>query len=113
MRRRRPPDLESYFPLQVGNTWVYRVNSRQVTSSYFTQIVTGVEQIGGLAYYVISSDTGTVLLRVRSDSAGRILDSAGKVLVNPATARRQSYSGPLGVFSGAVVRERCRVAGSD
>ena len=38
---------ESYFPLQLGNTWTYRVDSRVGTSDYVTWTVTDVRRVGG------------------------------------------------------------------
>jgi hypothetical protein len=33
----------SYVPLQVGNTWVYRVNNRQITNDYLVRTIAGTQ----------------------------------------------------------------------
>ncbi len=38
----------SYFPLSAGNTWVYRVNTRQVTSDYMVRAITGTQTVDGV-----------------------------------------------------------------
>jgi hypothetical protein len=98
-----PPAREgSYYPLQVGNQWVYRVNSRMVTSDYVRYSVTGTEQLAGVTYARITSDTGTVISRLRSDSEGRIFQWSGNaetILMDPALAPRETLAGPLGPFA--------------
>ncbi len=93
----------SYYPLQAGNQWVYRVNSRQVTSDYLRYTVSGTEQAGGVTYSRITSDTGAVIYRLRADSGGRVLawnGTAETVLLDPTSAPRlaRALAGPLGPF---------------
>ncbi len=110
-RRRRgsvvdpAPGPASYFPLQVGNQWVYRLDSRTVTADYVTRTITGTEQVGGLTYYAVSDQAGQVAMRLRSDADGRILRLSGNaeaILVDPKTASADSVTGPLGVFADAL-----------
>jgi hypothetical protein len=71
-----------WLPLQVGNCWVYRSNSRQVTSSYYTRTITRTEQSNGRTWYVL--DTPETLLR--ADGEGRIYelrDGVEELLLNP------------------------------
>lgn len=64
----------SYFPLQVGNRWTYRVSSRAVTSTYTSWTVTRTEVAGERTFYIIAIDTGdsTSEMRMRTDADGRI-----------------------------------------
>ena len=48
----------AWFPLQVGNQWVYRSDSRFPTSAYTTWTITGVEQRKDRTYFVLSSIPG-------------------------------------------------------
>jgi hypothetical protein len=96
----------SYFPLQVGNTWVYRYNNRVVTASYLIWTITGTEVINGMTYYDMSSG-GNIVGRYRGDDTGVIhtLTAAGdQVYLDPTASAAQAttYSGPLGTFSGAL-----------
>ncbi|MBS1871989.1 MAG: hypothetical protein JSU00_02155 [Acidobacteria bacterium] len=66
----------AYLPLQTGNQWVYRADSRAVTSTYFTRTVTGTRLIGDRTYFVLEDraspgDASTQTL-VREDEQGRI-----------------------------------------
>ena len=96
----------SYFPLQVGNTWVYRYNNREVTASYVIWTITGTEVINGMTYDERSS--GRVIVgRYRGDDTGVIhtLTASGDhVYLDPTASAAQatSYSGPLGTFPGAL-----------
>ena len=95
----------SYFPLQVGNQWVYRLDSRLQTSDYVTRTISGTAQVGGLTYYTVSDQTGQVVMRLRPDADGRILRLSGNaeaILVDPKTASADSLTGPLGVFADAL-----------
>lgn len=97
----------SYFPLQVGNTWVYRYNSRAVTNDYVTRTVTHTEELGGQIYYVTA---GGDLQRYRADAEGRVYRFTGtaaapreELLLDPATAERvPPYASALGEFPDAV-----------
>lgn len=66
VRCAEPSAADSYFPLQVGNIWVYRYNDRSITSDYVTWRVTGTEQNYGQPWYVVAP------YRYRTDGYGRI-----------------------------------------
>ena len=65
----------AWLPLQVGNQWIFRYNSRGVTSSSATWMIGGIEQRGELTYFVLSSGVtgapGRATL-LRSNADGRI-----------------------------------------
>jgi hypothetical protein len=110
MRRRRPPGPRELLSIASRQHVGVPGQSRQVTSSHLRR--SSPASTNRRARLLCDFERhGNGVAVVRSDSAGRIR-FCRKVLVNPATARRQSYSGPLGCPSGAVV-ERCRVAVSD
>ncbi len=97
----------SFFPLQVGNTWIYRVNSRSVTSSYVVRSIARTEELGGQTYFVLTSD-GAVLQRLRGDSEGRIWRFTGtatspkeELLLDPQASTRGPFASELGSFPDA------------
>jgi hypothetical protein len=66
----------AWFPLQVGNRWVYRGNSRSVTSTYTVWSITGTTLVGSDTWFVLEiraagADTPSTVL-YRSDESGRI-----------------------------------------
>jgi hypothetical protein len=98
----------SYFPLQVGNTWVYRVNSRIGTAYYVTRFISGTDTIGDKTYYVLSQsfpdvDTPTVVAKLRGDNSGVIWTATPtgdqKYL---GDGQAITYQGPLGTFNDAI-----------
>lgn len=98
----------SYFPLAVGNTWVYKYNSRSVTASYIVQTITGETYQNGQTYYVLTETSPpdpTPIAMLRADSTGVIyqLTSSGEqVYLDPKSASPAPYSGALGVFNDAI-----------
>ncbi|GEM_PF-1704623 len=63
----------SYFPLQVGNEWVYTTLSRFGGPFYSTQRVSRVEVISGVPWFVVSILEGSgVESRYRVDNQGRV-----------------------------------------
>ena len=48
------PGAAAYFPLQVGNVWIYAMNSRISTSTYVTRRVTRSEIIAGKEWFVVA-----------------------------------------------------------
>jgi hypothetical protein len=98
----------SYFPLAVGNTWVYKYNDRSVTASYVVHTITGQQLIGGQLYYVLtltSPGPATTIAMLRADSSGVIYqytNSGDQVYLDPKSAGPTSYSGALGVFNDAI-----------
>jgi hypothetical protein len=102
------PGLESgsYFPLQIGNTWIYRDNSRSITGSYVVRTIRGTETIAGKTYFVLMQGD-EVLARLRGDDRGVIWiarPAGEQVYLDPQSAglQRTSYSGPVGDFSDAL-----------
>src|SRR5215831_17502494 len=60
----------SFFPLKVGNTWIYRYNNRLITNDYVVRTITGTETHNGLTYYVVTNTypgDPSVLLKLRGD----------------------------------------------
>ncbi|MEP6961724.1 MAG: hypothetical protein ABI995_06590 [Acidobacteriota bacterium] len=102
----------SYFPLEVGNTWVYRSDSRFVTSDYVTWKVTNLVRRGGLTYSEISAISPgftIVALTLREDSSGTIWRFTGtpenpkeEVYLNPQAERHAPFSNSLGSYPDAV-----------
>jgi hypothetical protein len=104
----------SYFPLAVGNTWVYRSDSRFTTADYTVWSITGTQVIGGQTYYVLAETipvptpaySGVIAL-LRAGANGVIYQntSAGDQIYldpNASGIPRPVYSGPLGTFTDAV-----------
>ncbi len=100
----------SYFPLQVGNTWVYRFNNRQITNDYVVWTITGTEVHNGLTYYVVSDTypgNGSVEMKLRGDNNGVIwmlTDSSEQVYLDPkAPPSKSSFVGLLRTYDDAVI----------
>jgi hypothetical protein len=98
----------SYFPLAVGNTWVYKYNDRSITAAYVVQTITGQQVLGGQIYYALTQTTpgpSTVAL-LRADSNGVIYqysNGVDQVYLDPKGASATIYSGALGVFNDAIM----------
>jgi len=105
----------TYFPLQIGNVWVYRINSRVTTSSYITRRVTRTEIIGGKLWFIVAD--GSVETPYRTDELGRVfqLDSRGNEFLwldptptpDPAATLKVLYKGipfrnALGAFQDSL-----------
>ena len=114
----------AWFPLQVGNQWVYRYDSRFLTSAYTTWTITGVEQRKDRTYFVLSSipGAGPSDNMLRSDGEGRIYrirDTAPQteeLWLDPTASPDPSavlkirqrdliYKSALGTFSGGIVSD--------
>jgi hypothetical protein len=100
----------SYFPLAVGNTWVYKYNDRSVTASYLIQAITGTQTAGSMIYFVLTqtSPAQTTTMLLRGDDNGVIWQSTSsgdQVYLDPNAPGTQQvgYAGPLGSFSNAVM----------
>src|SRR5215471_8890406 len=69
-----------YFPLDVGNRWVFRADSRAATAPYETWRIDRTETIDGQQYAVITIIGGSGVLnnvvlgesRFRADASGRV-----------------------------------------
>lgn len=99
----------SYFPLAVGNTWVYKYNSRILTGAYLVQTITGQQVMNGQIYYVLTetapAPAATIAL-LRTDTSGVIYQytpSGDQVYLDPRAASAVLYSGALGVFNDAIM----------
>jgi hypothetical protein len=111
----------SYFPLAVGNEWVFRLNGRQATSTYAVWKVTRKEFALGQEWFVVlhasadSPSTGGETL-MRSDDAGRVyrIGADGRIELwldpteppDPAATLKVTSRGPysfaLGRFSDSL-----------
>jgi hypothetical protein len=83
----------SYFPLDIGDEWVYRVDNRAGTSLYQTRRVERAQNVNGRTYFVVSfrfsaADSQTTEVLYRSDAQGRVyyLDFSGaeQLLLDPS-----------------------------
>jgi hypothetical protein len=104
----------SYFPLAVGNTWVYKENSRFTTANYLIWSITGTQVVNGQTYYVLSqispsaqAPTPSPIALLRSDANGVLYQSTPNgetVYLDPGASGtiHTSYSGPLGVFNNVI-----------
>jgi len=97
----------SYFPLQVGNTWVYRINSRAATRYFATRSITRTEIINGKTYFVLEQSfpqgISSVIAKLRGDNSGVIwMQTPDGEQVYLSSGQKTSYSGPLGTFSDAI-----------
>lgn len=110
-----PPTIDqglgsgSYFPLAVGNTWVYKYNDRTVTASYIVQTITAETYQNGQFYYVLNQTSPPDLIPIamlRADSTTGVIyqltSSGEQVYLDPRSASPAPYSGALGVFNNAI-----------
>ena len=70
----------TYFPLEIGNRWVYRVDSRAGTASYETWRIDRTQTIGDNLYFVVAIVSDNGLLgesRFRVDAQGRVFLRTG------------------------------------
>jgi len=102
---------ESYFPLQPGNTWTYRVDSRAGTSMYATWTVSGMRRVDDRWYSDITATVGnnsSVLMSLREE-AGIVYRRTGsesvpreEIYVHAAGATRGPFRNSLGSYPDAV-----------
>jgi hypothetical protein len=78
----------SWFPLEVGNVWVYRANSRASTGEYFVRTVTRRVEFGGQFYFAVTS--GNAESYYREDATGQVWE------YDVATLREKLYLDPSG-----------------
>src|SRR5271157_2072279 len=70
----------AYFPLEVGDRWVYRIDGRFVTASYQTWRVDRTGTHNGATYSVMAIEgPGTIYAEYwfRADNAGRVYELTG------------------------------------
>jgi len=104
----------SYFPLAVGNTWVYKENSRYATATYLIWSITGTQAVNGQTYYVLAqispgapTPAWSTIALLRSDANGVLYQSKASgetVYLDPGASGTLHipYSGPLGNVSDAI-----------
>ena len=109
----------TYFPLDVGDRWVYRIDDRTVTASYQTWRVDHTQILNGKTYSVIAIEgPGTFYYEAyfRADASGRIYQPGGTdeiLFLDPTTLnvgggeliltqRLSRYQNALGTFPDAV-----------
>ena len=99
----------SYFPLQVGNEWIYSYSSRVVTSAYLTRRISQAVFIGEVAWFVLEDTFGGTaqpsLSWFRNDDAGRIyqLTSRGeKLWLDPSVPPDPSATLQIAGMGGVV-----------
>jgi hypothetical protein len=109
----------SYFPLQAGNQWTYRMNSRQITGAYQTWEITGTREMSEHTYSVLRLG-GTAEWLLRVDDAGRIYRSVDgaveRLWLDPTVppdpdavwrvTGRGGFTSPLGAFPDALNTQR-------
>lgn len=100
----------SFLPLQVGNTWVYKVRGRALAYEYITHRISHTETLGELTYFVLASG-GSIVERLRADAEGRIWRFSGaaespkeELLLDASAPQSVSapHTGPLGTFDDTV-----------
>src|SRR3984957_16638299 len=98
----------SFFPLAVGNTWIYKYNDRIVTASYVVETISGQQYVGGRFYYVLTQTSpgpAITLALLRADSSGVIYQyttNGEQVYLDPKSSSATPYSGALGVYEDAI-----------
>jgi len=95
----------SYFPLQVGNEWVYRIDTRFGTANYVTMRVAGARIIGDQAWYsVLTGDNPQTAIETlyRADAQGRIyqLDVNGREILWLDPTANPNPSAVLQILNG-------------
>lgn len=96
-----------YWPLEIGNRWVYRQDSRWATAAYSTWSVTGQREEGGRIWAVLDRAGQEWLLR--TDERQRIwrwAEGREALLLDPAAERKSSLDHPLGPFPDVVTYQR-------
>jgi hypothetical protein len=98
---------EDYWPLEIGNRWVYRQDSRWATAAYATWSVTGQREEGGRTWAVLDHAGEEWLLR--TDERQRIwrwTEGREVLLLDPAAEPKSSLDHPLGPFPDVVAYQR-------
>jgi hypothetical protein len=96
----------SYFPLQLGNTWVYRSNSRVITNDYVIRTITGTQVVSGITYFVLTEQSvnpSTTLLRGDNNGVIHVLNGGvDQVFLDPSNQATGPFFGVLGVFNNTI-----------
>jgi hypothetical protein len=82
----------SYFPLDVGNRWIYRTLTRFSATSYTQWLVTGAQTVNGQLWFVIQVDaSGQMLMRQGDGGRLYVLQNGQSVLwLDPNTPQDSS-----------------------
>ncbi len=97
----------SYFPLDIGDEWIYSVNSRTGTALYQTRRVERAEVINGTLYFVISFRTGPPNFLNATATVAEILyrtDAQGRVYFLNSSNTEQLLFDPAGNTPGALYK---------
>ncbi len=90
----------SYFPLDVGDRWVYRIDTRVQTASYETWRVDRTAVLNGKTYAVFAIEgPGTFYYEMYYRADGR-----GRVYTPTATGGEQLFLDPTGQLFGATLQ---------
>ena len=101
---------DSFFPLQPGNTWTYRADSRIGTSQYITWTVAGIQRIGDRLYSEITSTVGanTATMGLFREEAGLVYRMTGtlaepreELYLNPSAVEHAPFRNALGSYPDA------------
>jgi hypothetical protein len=109
----------TYFPLDVGDRWAYRLDSRFGTGGYETWRVDRIDTFNGVSYSVISIESASGLLGeswFRADPNGKVYVLTGngeQLFLDPSqtnipgpqlviTAKLSSATSALGKFADAI-----------
>ena len=63
---------QSYFPLEVGNRWIYRASNRLATAYHVVQWIDRTVERNGEIWYVLSEGSSAKETLYRADAQGRI-----------------------------------------
>lgn len=110
-----------FFPLQVGNQWVYHASGRTATMEPVTASIVRTSEFGGKTYFLYAGPQGNSWIRAGQDGALYLYDTAAnaeKVVIAPdgvvtpftnecnqigrVTSTNADYKGPLGAFGGVI-----------
>jgi hypothetical protein len=101
---------ESFFPLQPGNTWTYRMDSRVGTSDYATWTVTGMQRTDDRWYSVITTTIGNnssvaMILREEAGVVYRLTGTAAvpreEVFLNARNVQHGPFRSTVGSYPEA------------
>ncbi len=100
----------SYFPLQPGNTWTYKMDSRVGTSEYAIWTVTGMRRVADRWYSEITTTVGnnSAVISLFREEAGIVYRLTGtasepreEVFLNPRAVKHGAFSNSLGSYPDA------------
>ncbi len=101
---------ESFFPLETGNQWMYRFDSRIGTAAYITWTVVGQQVIGGRRYAQIATTSGNTTsaeVFIREEGGmlyrinGTVNNSMEELYLNPGAASHAPFRNALGSYPDA------------